>query len=344
MPPSSTAKLAGSLALRRSDSVGALRPRQGTNPGAGESREGSRELVRRSTRGCVASMVLSKLNTLSSSTGSIHPCTSPTSIGPEDSNIKDSPTKQCVKDMIGSRIGTKESNRLPNDGKVRLPLGHISQMACGLKRLSKQLNLPFDETHRAVKVFADYTGVADGEDAAGAKMLRVQFKDCLQNVIQVRGAKDDANEKITDRCFSICDRDQSGYIDVQEFCIWYTSEAFSKEMVLDEATHKLRNFAEKNGILLPDLDRYKLYFAKFDSDGSGEIDYDEFCQLVTLLWKIPKNLEIPEGRLRNFWKIADLDGGGTLNLQEFVLWYRKYCENSRGDDPITGFYRSIRDV
>lgn len=63
-----------------------------------------------------------------------------------------------------------------------------------------------------------------------------------------------------------------------------------------------------------------------------------------MLWKIPKNLEIPASRLKSFWQLADLDGGGSLDFQEFVLWYRKYCENPSGDDPITGFYRNIRNV
>eukprot|EP00929_Paragymnodinium_shiwhaense_P099591 TRINITY_DN6131_c0_g1_i3.p1 TRINITY_DN6131_c0_g1~~TRINITY_DN6131_c0_g1_i3.p1 ORF type:complete len:359 (+),score=74.50 TRINITY_DN6131_c0_g1_i3:67-1143(+) len=358
MPPQSspTAKLAGTMALRHSNSLGAIRPGSGGGLSAAGSREGSKHSVRRTSRGSVASMMLSKLNT-SSSTGSLRPSTTPTSAGgdsrweSEDSSIEGSPASQLVKDMINSRIGTKESvasrkgsKRPPDDGKIHLPLGQLSQMAFGLKRLSKQLNLPFDETHRAVKIFVEYTGSLEGEDAAAAKMFRIQFKNCLQYVMQVRGQKEDVNQKITDRCFATCDRDNSGYIDVEEFCIWYTSESFSKEMVLDEKTHQLRNFAEEHGIAIPDLDRYQSYFNKFDCDGSGEIDYEEFCQLVTMLWKIPKNLEIPESRLRNFWKTADLDGGGSLDFQEFVLWYRKYCENPNGEDPITGFYRSIRNV
>eukprot|EP00929_Paragymnodinium_shiwhaense_P099593 TRINITY_DN6131_c1_g1_i3.p1 TRINITY_DN6131_c1_g1~~TRINITY_DN6131_c1_g1_i3.p1 ORF type:complete len:275 (+),score=44.52 TRINITY_DN6131_c1_g1_i3:66-890(+) len=236
-----------------------------------------------------------------------------------------------------TRTGSK-----PSVIKIHLPLGQVSQMAFGLRRLSKQLNLPFEETHRAVKVFVEFTGVPQSQDVVDATMSRPQFKDCLRYVMQVRGASEEMSKQITERSFNTCDRDGNGTIDVEEFCLWYASESFSKEMMLDEKTHDLRTFAAEHCIPLSDLDKYQSYFKKFDTDGSGGIDYEEFCQLVTMLWKIPKNLQIPESRLRSFWATADLDGGGCMDFQEFVLWYRKYCESPSGDDPITGFYRSIR--
>jgi len=105
----------------------------------------------------------------------------------------------------------------------------------------------------------------------------------------------------------------------------------------------MRRFAEKHHITLRDIDRYKGYFNKFDLDGSGAIDYEEFCELVPILWKIPKNAEIPESRLRSFWRMADIDGSGEVDFEEFVLFYKKYCESGDGDgDPITDFYRNIR--
>jgi Ca2+-binding EF-hand superfamily protein len=226
--------------------------------------------------------------------------------------------------------------------KIRLPLGLGAQMALGVRKLANSMNLPFDETHRAVNIFARFVDCPAGTDVMEIAMYRGKFTDCLSHVMQLKGSSKEISEEITDRAFKLCDTDGSGTIDVTEFCIWYTSESFSKTMMLDEETQGMRRFAEKNNISLLDIDRYKGYFDKFDLDGSGEIDYEEFSALITLLWKIPKNAEIPESRLKTFWKMADLDGSGALEFEEFVLFYRKYCESGGDGDPITDFYKSIR--
>lgn len=243
---------------------------------------------------------------------------------------------------LGSRQRRGSEGGDPNE--IRLPLGLGSQMALGVRRLANQLNLPFDETHKAVNIFARFTEVAAGADVMQAKMGRGNFTGCLSHVMQLRGSSKKVGEEITDRCFTTCDRDGNGHIDVVEFCIWYTSESFSKHMMLDEETRDMRSFAEKNGISLIDIDRYKGYFNKFDLDGSGEIDFEEFSQLIPILWKIPKNAEVPASRLRIFWNMADLDGSGAVDFEEFVLFYKKYCESDALGDPVMDFYRSIRRV
>jgi len=216
-------------------------------------------------------------------------------------------------------------------------------MALGIRKLSASLNLPFDETYRAVNIFSRFADVPAGADIMEASMLRKQFTDCLSYVLQMKGASSAVSEDITEGCFQICDRNGNGTIDAQEFCIWYASASFTKEMLLDEETQRTRRFAEQNGIAPVDIDRYKSYFDKFDEDGSGAIEYEEFVKIVSELWKIPKNVEIPQSRMMNFWKMADLDGGGSLDFEEFVLFYVKYCE-SAGADPVEDFYRAIRRV
>lgn len=244
----------------------------------------------------------------------------------------------------GPRNTTKGSFFQADNKDYKLPLGLNMQMSLGVKKLCTSLNLPFDETLRAVQVFARFTDVPAGGDVKAAEMFRAQFLECLNYMLQVRGASVQVTDDMCRRCFKICDRDGSGSIDVEEFCLWYAAESFSMEMMLDEDQQQVRRFAIKHSIPILDIDRYKTYFDKFDLDGSGEIDYSEFCQLITILWKIPKGLEIPESRLKTFWKMADLDGSGLLEFEEFVLFYRKYCESSCDDDPITAFYRDVRRV
>lgn len=264
--------------------------------------------------------------------------TAPSSTFEPDEPPPEMPTR------LERRLSRKDSMLDADPNKIRLPLGLISQMANGVRKLSAQLNLPFDDTHRAVNIFARFTDVQAGSDVMDAQMFRGQFAECLNYTMQMRGASSEAAEEIVERCFKTCDKDGSGSIDAEEFCIWYASESFSQEMLLDEKTQGIRKFAEEHGISVADIDRYKTYFNKFDEDGSGAIEYDEFSKLVTILWKVPKNAEIPEKRLRGFWQMADLDGSGSLEFEEFVLFYIKYCEVDSDGDPITDFYRNVRRV
>eukprot|EP01047_Picozoa_sp_COSAG01_P015763 COSAG01_NODE_794_length_13545_cov_7.323070_1_plen_1644_part_10 len=64
-------------------------------------------------------------------------------------------------------------------------------------------------------------------------------------------------------------------------------------------------------------------FAAVDSDGSGEIDIDEFNQLIS-------ELDLPgvQPLTAEEWSGMDSDGSGTVDVDEFKLWYDRIVDSS----------------
>ncbi len=60
-------------------------------------------------------------------------------------------------------------------------------------------------------------------------------------------------------------------------------------------------------------DQYRKIFEDIDSDGSGELDFDEFVEAYKRI-----NPEVSLLQLEQMFEEADLDGGGTLCFAEFV--------------------------
>jgi len=77
-------------------------------------------------------------------------------------------------------------------------------------------------------------------------------------------------------------------------------------------------------------------------DKSGEIEYDEFKKLLCSLLKVPVHLELPQSRVRQFWTETDLDGGGSIEFEEFLIFYTKFFDASQTGDPLEDFYRGLR--
>jgi len=65
------------------------------------------------------------------------------------------------------------------------------------------------------------------------------------------------------------------------------------------------------------LKNLKEAFNQVDTDGSGEIDYAEFCQCL----KNAIEFELPEDISHDCFNAIDEDAGGTISYDEFVRWY-----------------------
>ena len=66
---------------------------------------------------------------------------------------------------------------------------------------------------------------------------------------------------------------------------------------------------------------WDVLFAKFDSDGSGDIDFTEFLRAIRMSMKIPED-QISDLELQELFSCIDEDGGGDINAEEFreFLW------------------------
>ncbi|OLP91025.1 hypothetical protein AK812_SmicGene27327 [Symbiodinium microadriaticum] len=117
--------------------------------------------------------------------------------------------------------------------------------------------------------------------------------------------------------------DQNGSISFPEFVTWFSTVGFNTNVTLSAKERSFREFCAENALSLVDMDRYKKYFvpgqqntAEYDMDESGEIDQEEFEALIRRCARVPRHLEIPATRMKQFWAQAE----------EFALFYRKFFE------------------
>lgn len=141
----------------------------------------------------------------------------------------------------------------------------------------------------------------------------------------------------------VIDSNMDGTVDFREFTHWYHERAFLEYVNLTKSEIHTRRIGQRLGISVADMDFYKLQFEKYDTDGSGEIDLDEFRELMHMLMKIPTGLRIPESRIMHFWQDADADHGGHVDIEEFVEFYSKNFEGD-GPNPMEDYYKAIRRV
>lgn len=143
---------------------------------------------------------------------------------------------------------------------------------------------------------------------------------------------------------------QDGSMNFRTFLSWYSSNGFNENIVLDKTQKEIRDIARRSGLPLVEVESIKRMFDSFDSDGSGEIEIEEFTKILYKLLKVPTNLELPASRVRAFWSEIDCDGSGDVNFEEFLLWYKRYFDRTingqrqsgTNSSPIEWFYKSIR--
>merc|ERR1719161_1946761 len=92
---------------------------------------------------------------------------------------------------------------------------------------------------------------------------------------------------------------------------------------ISEADLKIREIARNLKIPLPDVEKVKKVFDKYDEDGSGQMEKEEFKLMMTDLICVGKlkGLQVPNGLLEDQWLSVDHDGSGEVDFDEFCEWY-----------------------
>jgi Ca2+-binding EF-hand superfamily protein len=144
-------------------------------------------------------------------------------------------------------------------------------------------------------------------------------------------------------CFKAADQNSGGQVEFEEFALWLSRHVFSEEFLLSEEEKELRAVARQCKISLDRIDYMRRCFEFFDEDRSGLLDQGEFSQLLHVILKIPKHIQLPKSRLDAMWAEADSNGGGDISFEEFLLFYKKYFDPANPhQNPIETFYRRIR--
>lgn len=112
-----------------------------------------------------------------------------------------------------------------------------------------------------------------------------------------------------------------------------------KTLDLGEDDLQLRVLAHELGVPIPDVEKYAAMFAKYDTDGSGEIEKEEFGMMMQDLLCIGrcKDQELPKALLNDYWMSIDQDGSGAVDRDEFVQWYCLSFMADRGPCGIGDF-------
>jgi hypothetical protein len=137
-----------------------------------------------------------------------------------------------------------------------------------------------------------------------------------------------------------------GEPDVEKLLLWYRDNMFTFVASLNADQEKqqsadlVKEIAQKHGLSEVDLDKIKQKFDTFDTDKSGEIEFDEFEQMMGSLLGLKEPSDLPVERMNRFWREIDVDGSGSVDFGEFVEWYTKYFSDGSGG-PLEAFYGSF---
>jgi len=108
-----------------------------------------------------------------------------------------------------------------------------------------------------------------------------------------------------------------------EYIVLFTSK--KGKMILEmEKSHQARLRKARNKVLktLPkaqrDSQRLKNKFTMYDIDGSGTVDWEEFCMISKDLC-----LALDEEKLKEEFEIMDEDKSGSIDFPEFKKWYEE---------------------
>lgn len=146
-------------------------------------------------------------------------------------------------------------------------------------------------------------------------------------------------------------RGAGGALHFGPFALWYSEHGFDEEVLLTKEERDLRDLSRK--LNLPEgieIERMRGIFNQFDIDGNGTIDYKEFEKLLHSMLKVPAHLDLPEARVKQFWRESDIDNSGEICFEEFLRFYLKVFNSSETDaagsihqlSPLEAFYRGMR--
>merc|ERR1711871_585463 len=99
------------------------------------------------------------------------------------------------------------------------------------------------------------------------------------------------------------------------------TKIFDEESLLSEQQKADRALARKWKVSIGDAEVLRHQFNKYDLDGSGEIDKDEFSCILRELIKCKNADDIPQERFDHYWREIDFDQSGVVDFEEFLLWY-----------------------
>lgn len=214
-----------------------------------------------------------------------------------------------------------------------------------LHQLAAMVALSFDDTRLAKAAF-------DNQDTQNKGYI--ELEDFVQAVLEIHQTINVTCTTATMvQCEHLCDStfpadEGSTTIDLVQFLQWYSTYSFHESLLLAPDMRDLRRLSRQYGIPWEEVHKVKRHFDAVDTDGSGEIDFEEFSEVLRKVLQVAPELELPSNRARHFWKQLDTDGSGKADFSEFLPWWLKYFHHKDGKKmlvkPFEDFYRSVRNL
>ncbi|CAD7924050.1 unnamed protein product [Amoebophrya sp. A120] len=93
---------------------------------------------------------------------------------------------------------------------------------------------------------------------------------------------------------------------------------FERDRLVSEKEIEIRELAAEHNMAINDVDKIQVVFDFYDEDGSGEMEAEEFFQLLHVL---TAGAEMTDKKRQEYWMQLDEDRSGSVNFGEFLLWY-----------------------
>lgn len=219
-----------------------------------------------------------------------------------------------------------------------------SEQVMSLHQLAISVNVSFDDA-RLIKAAFDL--FASGKDS-------LEYGEFVQAVLHLHRTMNSACTATTlSQCETLCAMTfpgggLDGTVDLLKLLQWYSTYSFQEELILSAEMRTLRRLSRKYGVPWEEVDNVKRQFDNVDEDGSGDITFEEFSDVLRRVLQVPQNLDLPVNRVRHFWKELDHDGSGKADFTEFLPWWLKYFHNKEGRKmlvkPFEDFYRNVRNL
>jgi len=225
-------------------------------------------------------------------------------------------------------------------GSKEAPFGEAS-------RLARKYHLDLSEVKHILKIFVE----ADDNDSGG--LDKTEFTKVLRRVFDLDSGPLPAG--LLEQCWkAMVGGAPQGQVEASAdlFLEWYTANMFTA-MVREADGNKGENvsyeLAKKYNTDIITVDKVRKRFDKFDLDGSGTIDYEEFLQMMVFVLKAKDVDDISEDRAQRFWREIDQDGSGAIEFVEFFDWFVKYFnpdeeEMDLSKGPVSKFYASFNPM
>eukprot|EP00933_Yihiella_yeosuensis_P040141 TRINITY_DN34359_c0_g1_i1.p1 TRINITY_DN34359_c0_g1~~TRINITY_DN34359_c0_g1_i1.p1 ORF type:complete len:864 (+),score=144.33 TRINITY_DN34359_c0_g1_i1:229-2820(+) len=216
------------------------------------------------------------------------------------------------------------------DAEARVEVEHFE-----LKQLGDELHLGFQEVLYCKKVFDEMDTDRSGQ------LNFEEFQACLLTCCKGDASEKDIKKKARESWLELSTRktlNSPGYITFHNFMKWYPNNQFDNK---EKAEREIVHLAKKYRVSLEAVVHAKHCFDAVDTDKSGEIELDEFREVLSKIMRIPAHIDLPSSRVQTLWLEIDVSGDSKVNFKEFVRWWmtRKDCLL-----PYERFYSSIRRV